>query len=173
MAMQGVDDAYQSTAIQSVRSFSPPLTLETKVMGTIANGSPFALYLVKTDGGQYLTLNGNLNTGNGGYYGFWLGNTDPSNNAGNAARRVLSRAVSLNVWYVIRITVNARGVGTVVVEDLQGSRLATVNNLTVGTGPFFIVLAQWEGLPYTRGPNEAVWKLVRISAASPGTNPTK
>lgn len=90
--MQGVDDAYQSTAVQSVRSFSPPLTLEAKVMGTIANSSPFALYLVKADGGQYLTLNGNLDTGNGGYYGSWLGNTDPSNNAGNAARRVLSRA---------------------------------------------------------------------------------
>ena len=40
MTMRGVDDPYQSTAIQSVRSFSPPLTLETKVMGTTGSGSP-------------------------------------------------------------------------------------------------------------------------------------
>ena len=81
-------------------------------------------------------MNGNLNTGNDGYYGLWLSNTDPSNNAGNATRRVVSRAVSFSVWYVIRITVNERGAGTVVVEDLQGSRLATE------------IISPWELAPF-------------------------
>jgi len=168
MSMAGVDDAYQSTGIQSMNSFSTPLILEAKVMGAIANGSPFALYLVRADGSQYLTVNGNLNTSNGGYYGFWLGYTGLGNYAGNAMRQVLSRAVSLRTWYVIRITVDAGGVGTVLVEDLQGSRVSAANNLDVGSGPFFVVLAQWEGMPFTRGPNESVWGKVRISAASIG-----
>jgi hypothetical protein len=167
MSMAGVQGAYQSTGIQSVRSFSTPLTLEAKVMGTIANGNPFALYLVSADGGQFLTLNGHLDRGDGRPFSLALGYTGLGGDAGNAARRELSRAGSLRATNVIRITVDPRGVGTVVVEDLQGSRLAAENNLTVGTGPFFVVLAQWEGWPRAAGPNEAVWGRVTISAASP------
>ena len=167
MSMAGVDGAHQSTGIQSVRSFSTPLTLEAEVMGTIANGNPFALYLVSADGGQYLTLNGHLDRGGRGPYSLELGYTGLGNDAGNAVRRELSRAVSLHARNVIQITVDARGVGTVVVGDPQGSRLAAENNLTVGAGPFFVVLAQWEGWPRTAGPNEAVWGKVTISTASP------
>jgi hypothetical protein len=167
MSMAGVDGKFQSTGIQSARSCSTPLTLEAKVMGTIANGNAFALYLVNADGSQYLTLNGHQDRGNGDDYSLGLGYTGLANDAGNGMRRVLSRDVSLHAWNVIRFTVDAHGVGTVVVEDLQGSRLAAENNLTVGTGPFFVVLAQWEGWPHTVGPNEAVWGKVTISTALP------
>ena len=178
MSMAGVNGLYQFTGIQSAHSVSAPLTLEAKVMGTIANGNPFALYLVSADGRQYLTLNGNLNKGNVGYYGLGLGYTGLGKAAANPERRGISQAVSVNVWSVIRITVDAGGVGAVAVEDLQGSRLAAESNLTVGAGALFVVLAQWEGWPRTQGINEAIWGKVSISteaenASSISAGPTQ
>ena len=90
MSMAGVDGVFQITGIQSARSFSTPLTLEAKVVGTIANGNPFALYLVNADGGQYLTLNGNLNRGNREYSGLGLGYTGLGGDASNSVRRGIS-----------------------------------------------------------------------------------
>jgi hypothetical protein len=59
--------------------------------------------------------------------------------------------------------IDGRGTGVVSIEDRQRGILAKQSQLYVGTGPFFVVLAQWEGWPHTVGPNEAVWASVALS----------
>jgi hypothetical protein len=163
MTMTGVNGRYQSTGIQSTQSFSPPLTLEATVMGTISNGNPLALYLVRADGKQFLAVNANLDSQNGG---FWFGHTGTGNDSGNEQRVSLVTGASVGNWYVVRLVIDAHGIGTVSIGDRQGNTLARQDQLDVGTGPFFVALAQWAGYPRTQGPNEAVWASVALSSTA-------
>jgi hypothetical protein len=81
-------------------------------------------------------------------------------------RPVVIRGASLDKWYVVRFVIDGRGMGTVTIQDQQGTQLAKQSNLSVGTGPFFVVLAQSEGWPHTVGPNESVWASAVLSAPS-------
>lgn len=163
MTVAGVSGTYQSTGIQSRRSFSPPLALEATVMGTVSNGNPVALYLVSADGSQYLAVNCNLDSRNGSYSGISFGYTGRGSNSGNEQTDLLMREVQMGVWYVIKYVIDEHGIGAVTIEDQHGTLLAKQGKLNVGSGPFFIALAQWEGWPHTIGPNEAVWSSVVLS----------
>lgn len=78
---------------------------------------------------------------------------------------------ALNEWYTVALSVDPRGVGTVRITDSHGVVLATKGDLPVGLGPFFVILGQREGAPFTVGANEAVWASVEVSAA-PSPAPT-
>jgi len=162
MVMAGVNGKYQSTGIQSKRSFSAPLTLSATVMGTISNGNPIAFYLVSADGAQYLAVNCNLAGRNDSYSGASFGFTGRGD-SGNQKSEAFLHEVSVRTWYLIRFVIDEGGTGTVTIQDRQGTLLAQRGNLYVGTGPFFVVLAQWAGWPHTVGPNEAVWASVLLS----------
>lgn len=53
-----------------------------------------------------------------------------------------------------------------IVTDSADTTLASITDLQIGPGPFFLVLGQREGAPYTVGVNEAIWKAVGIDVAS-------
>jgi len=155
MTLSGVNGRRQFTGIQSRKSFTPPFFVRATVMGSIANGNPFCFYLVSEDLSQTLKMEGNLNPDNGPYHGLWI-------SAGNAQGVNVLPNVGIQQWYTPKFAVNAHGVGRVTIADSRGAILATQTDLPVGMGPFFVVLGQREGLPYTVGPNQAVWSFVEL-----------
>jgi hypothetical protein len=118
-------------------------------MGTIANGNAFALYIVSNDLQQGLPIEGNLNP-QSGYQGLSI-----------AGAKVLSD-VSTNQRYTIAVDVEATGATTVTFGDSRGNMLATKTVAPLGLGPFFVVLGQREGAPFTVGPNEALWSSAEV-----------
>ena len=162
MIMSGVNGTYQYTGIQSRRSFAPPLILEATVRATTSHGNAFELRLVNADSSQGIVLNLNL----GGDSGVWLGHTTDGLKLGDAQRTLVTPEASLAKWYTVRYAIDGSGAGTVVMDDSQGAQLASQTGLHVGAGPFFLVLAQWEGAPYSSGKNEAIWGHIELSSPS-------
>jgi hypothetical protein len=68
------------------------------------------------------------------------------------------------VEYTVVISIDAQGSANVIVENADGSKYVSASSLQVGTGPFYLVLSQREGLPaLPAGPNEAQWYDVSIT----------
>jgi hypothetical protein len=166
MIMSGVNGNYQYAGIRSRASFAPPLILEATVNAALSHGNAFELRLINVDGNQGIVLNGNLEPANRDYRGVWLGYTTGGQKLGDVPRTLFTREASLGAWYTIRYAIDKSGVGAIAMDDLQGARLANQTGLYVGAGPFFLVLAQWEGWPYSSGKNESVWGHIELS--SPG-----
>jgi hypothetical protein len=159
MKIAGVSGTYQLTGIQSAASFSPPFTARVTVKGTIAHGNAFSFYITNNDLSQGIRLEGNLNPGNGQYRGLWIAH-------GRAPGDDVYRQTSLNQWYTVVVSVDANGTGAATISDARGAVLASRSGLPVGTGPFFVVLGQREGAPFTVGPNEAIWASVTVQATA-------
>jgi hypothetical protein len=154
MTMSGASGTYQFTGVQSQQSFTPPFSLQITAMGTVANGNPFWLDLTSGNTSNYITIAGDLNPNNGGYYGVNLNASDPNFTAGVK----LYTTPSVNTWYTVAITVDATGLATVVLTNTAtGAVLGSQSGINIGTGPFYLILGQYEGLPRTVGPNTAVW----------------
>jgi len=171
MAMSGASGIYQFTGIQSTPSFTPPFTTTVTAMGTVADGNPFVFYLVSGDLSQSVSISGNLNPNDSSYYGINLNTTDTSIPALN-----LYPSPAVNIWYTISIAVDATGKANVTFAGASGATLASQNGIDLGTGPFYLALAQLEGLPDpgSTGPNTAIWQRIQVSAAAttaPTINP--
>jgi hypothetical protein len=166
MKISGVNGEYQFTGVQSKANFTVPFGVRATVMGTIANGNPFSFYIVSDDLRQSLRIDGNLNPQNGEYYGLGI-------RLGNSQEFKVLRNVGVGQWYTLVVALDANGVGAVTIEDSKGTILATKTDLAVGLGPFFIVLGQREGSPFTVGANEAVWSSVELipgAASAPSSS---
>jgi len=163
MVLSGVTGNYEFTGIQSRARFSTPLTLETAVYATRANGNPFEIYLVTEDLSQYLMISGNLNGNNGGCYGIWLRSTARGAPLGEQEPQILYEQPQQSIWYILRLSINSNGFANIILFDYDRIRLASKQNIQVGKGPFYVVLGQREGLPYTNGANEAVWSWLRLT----------
>jgi uncharacterized protein (TIGR03437 family) len=160
MTMSGVAGDSQFTGVQSNQTFTPPFAVEVTVMGVVANGNDFWLRLTSADLNHHLTVFGNLNPQNIPYY--QLGAES------NSATKLLDATPSVNVWYTIGMAVDAMGNTTVTVQDPTGVVLGSTGVGAIGTGPFYLVLGQYEGLPATVGPNTCIWQQVVVSASVTG-----
>jgi hypothetical protein len=69
MTFSGVTGTFQFSGIQSVASFHPPFDASARVTGTMANGNPFVFYVSDASQTRYVSIAGNLNPRNTGYYG--------------------------------------------------------------------------------------------------------
>ncbi len=159
MKMVGVNGTYQLTGIQSTTSLSPPFMAVVTVMGRVAHGDAFAFYVVSNDLSQGVRIEGNLNPGNGEYRGLWIA-------YGSVPGENVFPETALNQWYTVVVSVDQSGIGTVTLSGSRGFMLANRTGLKVGSGPFFVVLAQREGAPFTVGPNEAIWESVTWTSIS-------
>jgi len=168
LRMSGITDVYRFTGIQSRQSVQAPFTLSAAVTGTVSHGNAFELFLVSGDLRRMVSIGGNLNPASG-YQGIWEtvrgdGNSQP-------AVRIYDTP-ACGTLYLIDITVDARGQATISVRTPAPSRggrafvLAAEGIENLGEGPFYVVLAQREGLPYSVGRNEAVWRNVSVAAPS-------
>jgi hypothetical protein len=163
MAMSGVNGAGQFTGIQSNQGFTAPFSTSVTVMGTVANGNPFYLELASADLTQFLTLAGNINPNNTGFYGINL------NATGGSFNSLLYSAPAVNVLYTINVAVDVTGQATVTLSNAGGAVLGSQSGPIVGTGPLYLILSQLEGLPHTVGPNTAIWQ--QASVTPPGNHP--
>jgi hypothetical protein len=177
MQMSGVDAENQFTGLASVQTFSPPLTLTVTVEGTVANGNPFEVLLVSKDLSSRMSLTGNLNDANNPYHGIWVNYTSSGITFHMGGDLFLAKPATKTV-YTMQLSVDATGNGTALLANANGDLLSLRTGLSVGTGPFYVVLAQREGLPQTVGPNTAIWHRasvvrgaippVQIAPAAPG-----
>jgi hypothetical protein len=160
MQMSGVNGTYQFAGIQSLAAFAPPFTVNTTVMGTLSYGNAFVVFLVNSNLSQWLDINGDL-IPNTCYQNVWINHTGsgiPLSSLGNA----LYGKPSLGVFYTIQISVGTNGNASVALMT-NGGTLASQSGLSVGDGPFYVVLAQREGLPCVSGPLAATWQSINVT----------
>jgi uncharacterized protein (TIGR03437 family) len=159
--MSGITGIWQLTGIQSGQTFTPPFTVTATVMGTVANGNAFLIDLISANVKQNIQVTGNLNPNNIGashYYGIDI--------FGSGGSPVLYATPSVNVQYTVVLTIGTTGKANIELFS-GGTLLAFLDGLSIGTGPFYLVLGQFEGQSYTVGPNTAVWSSVEVDALSP------
>jgi hypothetical protein len=168
MQMSGVTADYQFTGISSLTTFTPPFTLTTTVMGVSAYGNPFYVYLVNNDLSQWLTIAGNVGTTSGAW-GIWIDYTESGVLLSSLGIDIFGNP-STGVWYTIQLSVDASGNGAFALTDINGNILASQSALPVGTGPFYVALAQREGLPAVSGPNVGIWRSANLTLGNVTTN---
>jgi hypothetical protein len=160
MHIAGVSGTNRFTGLQSNQCFNAPLIVKATVNGRISHGNAFELFLVTGDLSQWIDLDGNLDPASG-YQGFWENvRIDGSSRPG---LRVFD-APTTNAWYDITFAVDATGNAAVTVATEAEKQLVSTRTPGIGVGPFWIILAQREGLPYSVGPNEAIWREVSVTS---------
>jgi hypothetical protein len=170
MQMSGIGAENEFTGLASVQTYSPPLTLAVTVEGIIANGNPFELLLVSSDLSSRMSLSGNLNSANPPYYGIWVNYTGSGTTFHMGGDLFFSKPTT-NVPYTIQLSVDEAGNGTALLADTNGDLLCLRTGLSVGTAPFYAVLAQREGQPNTVGTNVAVWHRASVVQGARKTTP--
>ncbi len=157
LVMSAVTGPDLFTGIRTTKAFVPAFTVVAKVTGDVSSGNPFGLFLVNPTRTEYVDIAGNLNPGNGAY-GIRM---DTQNGVpGYLGNTVLVGKPQVHETYTLSLKVDSSGTVTAVVKGPSGAVLGSADNIQVGKGPFYVVLAQWEGNPATEGPNQATWSSV-------------
>jgi hypothetical protein len=166
MKVSGVNASNELAGVQSRATFQPPFTLTVTVTSAQAHGNAFELFLVRADQAQWMNVAGNLNPGNGSYFGVWV-------NYGNSGLPYLSLGNNLysdpktNSPYTLQLFVERTGLAAVSLSSSNGASLAVQSHLNIGTGPFYVILGQREGGPIAPGANLATWKNVSVVPLAP------
>ncbi len=166
MQMSGINAEDEFAGLASVQTYSPPLTLSVTVEGIIANGNPFEVLLVNSDLSSGISLTGNLNDANNPFYGIWLNYAGSGTSFHLLGSDLFSSSPTTNTPYTVQLSVDETGSGTALLADTNGDILALETELSVGTAPFNVVLAQREGTPNTVGTNIAVWNCASVVSGS-------
>jgi len=166
MTFSGVNSNNELAGAQSLAFFKPPFTLTTTVTAGEAHGNAYELFLVSADRTQWINVAGNLNPGNGSYFGVWV-NYDHSGLAFLNLGNKLYSNPSTNTQNTVQIFIASTGIAAVSLISSNGSILGAQSNLDVGPGPFYLILGQREGGPNVPGTNVATWKNASITPAAP------
>jgi hypothetical protein len=173
--------------IQSVPSFTPPITVTAAVTGTISNGHPFVFGITSSDAASGVQMTGNLNPNdcsheancgnpttcgtpanpsiapNQCYYGIYA--RTASGGGKWAKSPALNSTPSVNLEYSLQIAVDSSGNAQYTVS--QSGLVLGTSTAQVGTGPFYIILGQSEGAPVPGpGPNQAYWSSVSLTPSA-------
>jgi len=162
MTMAGASGPDQFAGISSVKVFAPPFTLIARVTGNVSSGNPFGLVLINQRMTQYIDIAGNLNPGNGAYGIRYDTQNGPPGYLGVNGSDLLVANPRVDAPYILSMSINPSGSAYMEVQDSSGGVLGSAKNIRVGRGPFYIVLAQWEGTPTTEGPNLATWSSLSL-----------
>jgi hypothetical protein len=175
LIISGVNSSYKGSSIQTIKSFSPPFTVETYVYGAKSNGNPFVLTLASSNNKKNKVINilGNVNPGNGKYYGIWVIRKIEKgrypNYVGMGLPSKYSKIVyskpNIKGWYLLKVVIDSSGKASIIIKQ-SGKKRIGYETFGIGKGHFHIILAQFEGLPYTVGPNKAYWKWISIKKGS-------
>jgi hypothetical protein len=166
MKVSGVNASNRLAGVQSRVTFQPPFTLTATVTSTEAHGNAFELFLVRADQAQWLNVAGNLNPGNGPYFGVWV-NYDNSGLPYLSLGNNLYSDPNTNSPYTLQLFVERNGLAAVTLSSSNGATLGVQYHMIIGAGPFYIVLGQREGGPIVPGPNVATWKNVSVVPMAP------
>ena len=163
MVLAGASGPFRFTGLQSRAVFAPPFELLASVAANVSSGNPFGLFLIDARANEYIDIAGNLNPANRPYYGIRLAAPQiPAGLGQYLGDTVLVAAPRLGVVYTLRLVLDAQGTASAAVLDPAGDRLGRASGVAVGSGPFAVVLAQWEGGPRTPGPNVATWRSLTL-----------
>ena len=160
MSMSGTNSDYQFTGIQSNITIAPPFTFQTTVEATVDYGCAFQAYIVSGDRSQSVFFTANL-APDSGFYGMGV-NLGAIDGGGYATFGNMYNG-TINTWYVITFKFDANGYADATLSDTSGNRLGWTVPFYVGKGPFYVVLAQYEGGPDVSGPQTAIWQSVSVT----------
>jgi len=166
MGFSGVNWSNEIAGVQTRGTIEPPFTLNTTVSAAQAHGNAYEVFLLSADLAQWLNVAGNLNPGNGSFFGVWV-NYDKSGLGFLSLGNNLYSDPSTNSLYTIQIFVQSSGIATVALFSSTGAALGVQSGLNVGTGPFYLVLGQREGGPRVPGANVATWKNASLTPLTP------
>lgn len=180
MEMSGVGGPAQWMGIQSTASFAPPFTFSATVSGLAQRATPFEIYLVSSDLQQWVTIAGHLggrgqprgevvvggvfghvvhgDAGDAPDYGVWVNHTGSGLPISALGYKLLANPTA-GVPYTFQITAGPDGLASVALLNSVGAVLA-VQNVPVGIGPFFVVLAGRDGRTV------AEWQSVQLTPAA-------
>lgn len=166
MNFSGVKGVNELAGVQSLATFSPPFTLTTTVTSGQAHGNAYEIFLVSDGLGVWMNVAGNLNPGNGSYFGVWV-NYDYSGLPFLSLGNKLYSDPSVNSLSTVQIFIEDTGIATVSLFSASGVLLGVQSDLDVGIGPFYLILGQREGGPNVVGANAATWKNVSLTQSAP------
>ena len=193
MEIDQINGSYEAGTIQSIQSFAPPITVTAVVRGTVSNGHPFVFGIASANSSAGVEITGNLdprdcsnegncadsavcgNSANPGippnqcYYGIYA---RAGATGGSWAKSPdLNASPSVGVDYTLQIAVNSAGEAQYTVS--QGGQVLGSSTAPVGTGPFYVMLAQSEGAPVPgSGPNQAFWVSSSVTPTAAVTSPS-
>jgi predicted outer membrane repeat protein len=159
MGMSGVNSGYTQEGVQSVASFAPPFSLTAKVSSAETNAASFQLAITTLDGGAGAAITG-------GYMASWafrgLFYKTPSGPGSHwNDSRLFETNLDPGVTYNLAISVDSAGTATLSGGPNEGP--SGQASLSVGHGPFYVVLSQGSGAQPNPGPNQAYWRSIRVS----------
>lgn len=165
MLMTGLDgQSYRQGGIQSLDSFSGPLSVNVDFVPAKVDVGGFQVGISSADGGAGVELTaGSSPTST--FTGIWY--SQPTNGPGSYWKQDGSLSSSAPVVgndYSLGISLNKNGVATVYAA--QGGALLGSATASVGTGPFFLILSEGDGV--TAGDSAAIWQSVQVT---PGATP--
>jgi predicted MFS family arabinose efflux permease len=158
MSISSANTPYTMTTIESTGAFYAPFTLQASVSATQGGATPFCMWLRNYELPGVRGFSGVLNA-NAPNYGIW------TDGHGQFWVKRLLDSPTLNTIYQLTITVSA--VGEISLSlSAEGQNLGSVLETSIGTGPFKIILGQYEMSSDTTGigPNQAIWKSVTLSS---------
>jgi hypothetical protein len=191
MQMSGPGGFAQMTGIQSIGSYAAPFSMSVTVSGMSEVAIPFEVYLVTADLRQWLSLSGHLGGPgarggdirvSGGIpglfghvniplgerrspeHGVWINYTGSALPPSALGFKIFEEPLP-GVPYTIQMTVTPDGLASVVFLNPAGMTLAERTGLSVGTGPFNVVLAT------RNGPTSGNWNSIQLTPLAPPPPP--
>ena len=187
MEIANANGSAEIGAIQSVQNFAPPFTVTALVKGVVSDGHPFVFGISSQDASSGVQVTGNLNPNdcsaenncgnpstcgtpanssigpNQCYYGIYA---RAGSNGGNWKKTpALDLTPAVEVVYALAIAVDSSGNAQFNVSA-NGQLLGQATD-QVGTGPFYIIMAQSEGSPVPGpGLNSAVWLAAALTPSA-------
>lgn len=192
MEIAQVNEGAEMGTIQSVASFSPPFTVTAVVEGVVSNGHPFVFAVTSSTATAGVQITGNLNPddcsheadcgnptvcgipanpsigSNQCFYGIYA--RIGTSNGNWKKTGDLNSTPNVGIGYTLQISVD--GSGNAQYNVSQGGQILGQSTAQVGTGPFYLILAQSEGAPVPGpGPNEAYWTSVSLTPSVVSSSP--
>jgi len=187
MEIADADGNSEIGAIQSNQNFTPPITVTAVVEGLVSNGHPFVFGITSQNASSGVQVTGNLNPddcsaesscGNPStcgtpanssiqpdqcFYGVYA---RAGSNGGNWKKSPpLDLTPAVEVVYTLTIAVDASGSAQFNVS--AGGQVLGQATAQVGTGPFYVIMAQSEGVPVPGpGPNSALWMSMTVTPSA-------
>ena len=187
MEIANINGSSEVGSISSVQAFTPPFTATAIVEGTVSNGHTFIFGVANLNATAGVQMTGNLdsrdcaaetNCGDHStcgtpanatlswaqgacYYGLY-GRVGAQ--GGWSGKTWLVDSPSLSAAYTLQISIDTSG--TAVGQVSQGGQILATASAPVGSGPFYLIIAQGEGAPVPGpGPNQAYWQMVNVTSS--------
>ncbi len=151
---------YQQGGIQSVQAFTPPFTVTAQGSASSIDAGVLQLAISTQDGGTGVGLDGGIG-GLAATTGFNYTSPSGAGTHWDEKGQLSAAAPTLNQYYTLAIRVDASGAATASVST-GGSRLGAAT-ISVGSGPFYVVLSEGSGAFSSGNGNQANWSSMSVT----------